>query len=748
MKTKRNDIQKLLATLLLSLPLMTTAQDDDDPFALEGVEVEVEDQPLVENEVAVGLYYLNHDSYRYGKYTGMTDEAAVALLDLRIEKRPQFDSDDSVRWRIQSWRLGLDSRHIEFDYKDQGTQSFTADYREIPNYRFSDGMTPYRGVGGTNLSLAPGWEVAPGSSNTTGFLSLDESLANLKIDTKRRRMDLSYDRELSKSWGLALDYRHETKKGERTIASIFGYTGGNPRAVILPAPVDYTTDNIEAMFNYNTARAQFGFGFYASFFKNDETSLVWQNAFGRQAQWAPSVSYPDAQGRLALDPDNSYLQFKAYGGLNLAPGTRLTADVSFGQMEQDDALLPYSINPNLVVHTEVPLDSLDAQIDTTMFNLRLTSQLARRLGIALNYHYDDRDNKTPRAVYPYIGGDSQNQRPAIDGRINLPYSYTKQKADAIATYRLSAGTRLKGGVEYSDYSREYSEVSDADELTWLAGIKFGGFETAAISLDYRNSSRDVTAYIGNLPLVESHIPGTVSEDEWENHPLLRMYFLTDRDREEYRFRTDLFPVPQVNFGFAASYFEDDYGDGFYGLKQADVTALTVDFGWYPVESISLVAYYTREKYDAAQSSISFNNTAAAADPSRNWFAHTEDNVGTYNISLTFMELGEERGWKHFNLGFDYTFSDTDSQIDVTAVTLATAPLPALRSKLHSVSAWASLDVGERSSIRVSIENSKLSTTDFGLDNVLPDTLANVLTLGESAANYDILLVSGAWVFHF
>ncbi len=752
MKTKHSEFKKVLVLLLLCLPVMVSAQDEaqdvDDPFAIEGVEEETDEQPVVRNEVSAGLYYLDDDSYRYGKYTGLTDDGASVLLDFRIEKRPQYDSEDVVRWRIQGWRLGLDSRRLEFNYKDQGTQSFTADYREIPNYRFSDGLTPYQGVGGTDLALAPTWKVAPGSSNTTGFLALDESLSNLSIDSKRRRMDLSYVRELGKSWDMTVDYRHETKKGERTIGSIFGYTGGNPRSVILPAPVDYTTDIIETMFNYNTSRAQFGFGFYASFFNNDDASLAWQNAYGRQAQWAPSVSYPDAQGRLALEPDNSYLQFKAYGGLNLAAGTRLTADVSFGQMEQDDALLPYSINPQLLVHTPVPLDSLNAQIDTTMLNLRFTSQLARRLGLALNYHFDDRDNKTPRAVYPYIGADSQDQRPAIDGRINLPYSYTKQKADAIATYRLSAGTRLKGGLEYSDYSREYSEVSDADEFAWLAGVKFGVFETAAINFDYRNSSRDVTAYIGNVPLIESHIPGTVDEDEWENHPLLRKYFLTDRDRQEYRLRTDFFPVPEVNFGFAASYFEDDYGDGFYGLNKADVTALTVDFGWYPVEHISLVTYYTNEKYDASQSSISFNNPAAAANPNGNWFVDTEDDVDTYNISLAFTEIGEERGWNHFEMGFDYTYSDTNSQRDVTAVTLTTAPLPALISKLRSVSAWALLDVGERSSIRLSIENSKLSTDDFGLDNVVPNTLANVLTLGESAANYDILLVSGAWIFHF
>jgi MtrB/PioB family decaheme-associated outer membrane protein len=746
MKSMQYDVLKALALVLIALPLAVSAQDKD-PAAPQGGEAKSGTQLAVKSEVTVGAYYLDDDSYRFGKYTGLTDEGVEALVDFRIEKRPQWDSDDLVRWRIQGWRLGLDSRRLKVDFSQQGTQSFSADYREIPNNRFSDGLTPYRGVGSANLTLPSSWEVAPGSSDTRGFLTLDENLANLKIDTKRRRLDLSYDRKLGMGWSINLDYRHETKKGERTIGSIFGSTGGNPRAVILPAPVDWTTDNIEAMFEWGTSRAQFGFGAYASFFSNDELSLTWQNAFGRQAQWDESVTYPDAQGRLALEPDNSYLQFKAYGGLNLGAVTRITADVAFGQMEQDESLLPYTINPNLIVHTPVPLQELDAEIDTTMFNVRLTTQLARRLGIALNYHYDDRDNKTPREVYPYIGGDSQDQRPFEAGRINLPYSYREQNGDAIATYRLGGNTRIKGGVEYSDYQRDYSEVSDADEIAWVGGIKIGALEHASFSFDYRNASRDVTAYIGNTPLIESHLPGEVEEDEFENHPLLRKYFLTDRDREELRVRADFFPAPQFNAGLSANYYEDDYGEGYFGLNEAKVRMASVDLGWYPVEHVALVGYYTREEYDSDQSSRSFA-PGQDADPLRNWFAESRDDVDTWNLSLSFSDVGAEHGWKGFDFGFDFTHSNTESEIDVTAVTLATAPLPDLRSKLRSVSAWAMIDVGVRSSIRLVVENSKLDTSDFGLDNVLPDTLANVLLLGESAANYNIILVTGSFTYRF
>jgi MtrB/PioB family decaheme-associated outer membrane protein len=743
-------IRIILGATVLALsaqPLTSLAQDEEssdkkDEKKKAAVPVEIQ------NVATIGAYYLDDDSYRFGKYSGLTDKGGYALFDFRLEKRPDPKSSDITRWRLQGWRMGLDSRRLEFDYSEQGSQNFSVDYREIPNYRFSDGQTPYREQAPGLWNLAPGWEVAPGSSNTRGFLTLEESLVDLRVDTKRRRVDLAYDRKLGSNWNLDIEYKHETKKGERTLGSIFGYSGSNPRAVILPAPVDWTTDIIEAMFHYGTARAQFGIGFYASFFGNDESTLTFQNAYGNLSAWDSSVEYPGSQGRFALEPDNSYLQFKAYGAMNFSRSTRLTADFSSGKMEQNERLLPYTVNPELDVHTPVPLTRLDGKVNTMMLNLRLTSQLARRLGLRVNYHYDDRDNKTPRAAYPYIGADSQDQRDEEDGRINLPYSYTRQKTDAVLTFRLPQATRLRAGIEYSDYSRDYQEVEDSDEFAWLAGVSLRGWSMGALSFNYRNSDRDVSDYVGNTPYIESHIPGTVDEDDWENHPLLRKYFLTDRRREQYRLRADLFPFPELNLGFSSSYNKDDYGAGYFGLNEAKIKTWTVDGGWYPRENVALTGFYTNENYDASQSARSFRNTSSAEDPDNDWFADTEDRVDTYNIALKFTDIGADKGWVGAEFGLDFTYSDTSSNIDVVSLDVDTEPLPELVTRMKTFSIWGAIAIGDRSSIRLTAENARLTSRDWGLDGVVPDTLSSVLLLGQSAANFDLWLISGSWSYRF
>jgi len=366
----------------------------------------------------------------------------------------------------------------------------------------------------------------------------------------------------------------------------------------------------------------------------------------------------------------------------------------------------------------------------------------------VNYHYDDRNNKTPRDVYPYISADSQDQRDFEDGRINRPYSYTKHKADAIMTYRFAKATRLKGGVDYSDYSRDYQEVEDSNEWAWLAGVSFRGWSMASLTFDYRSSNRDVSEYIGNVPLIDSRLPGTVEEDAFDSHPLLRKYFLTDRERNEYRFRADFFPTSEFNLGFMSSYYKDDYDEGYFGLNEAKIKTWTIDAGLYPFENFALTAFYTLEKYDASQSSRSWGSRSSAEDPENDWFADTNDRVNTYNIALTYTDIGAGKGWKGVEFGMDYTYSNTRSMIDVVAISDRTAPVPDLLSKMQTFSLWGSVATGDRSSVRLTAESAKLKSKDWALDNVETDTLSWMLLLGQSAANYDLWLFSASWSYQF
>jgi MtrB/PioB family decaheme-associated outer membrane protein len=748
----KNRIKQVLSVLVLALlvfPSTPWAQEKADDDA-KAPDKKKEMKSVVDNEIEIGIYYLDEDSFRYGKYSGLTDKGAYALFDFRWEKRPAWDSGDAIRWRFEGWRVGLNSRRVEFDWSQQGRQRFKFDYRQIPNNRFNNGLTPYMGLGGDELRMPQGWEVAPGSSNTRGFVNLEQFLRPYDIETDRKSMTLSYDLKISENWDMSIDFRHENKDGVRNTFGIIGDKMTSARSVEIPAPVDWKTDNFSLMFNYVNGRAQFGAGLYASFFNNDSPSLTWQNAYGKVGNWEQGVAFPDGFGLMALEPENSYLQLKAYGGFIFSAKTRLTADLSWGTMKQDDAFYPYTINPNLRVREDLPLSNADAKIDTTHFNARLTSRLARRLNLVANYRYDDRDNKTPQAAYRYVGGDSDDQIPTSESRINLPYSYTRHKADALLNWNVARGASIKGGVEWNDYSRSYSEVEDSDEWAWLAGVRYASMHNISTSLDYRQSKRDVDEYVGNRPFQESHLPGVLPPDAWQNHPWQRKYNLTDRERDEFRFRLDWFPVSEFNIGVTGSSWKDDYEEGAFGLNNAKANSWSIDFAYRPADKVSLSFFYTREDWKADQSNrqiISFD-PSSAYDENGNWWADTNDRVDTFNFHAGLDSLGQS---ENFSFGFDYTLSNVESQINVTGPNLLptpATPLPELKNKLRTFVVYGKMDISERSAVMLRAESGKLTVDDFGLDNVTQDTLASVLTLGQPTQDYDLWMFSASWSYRF
>ena len=256
MKNRVKQVLSVLALAFLLLPSASWGQEKakDDDKASDKKEEKSEKKSVVDNEIEVGLYYLSDDSFRFGKYSGLREEGAYALFDFRWEKRPEWNSGDAVRWRFQGWRIGLNSRRVEFDWSQQGKQRFKFDYRQIPNNKFANGMTPYMGLGGDELRMPEGWEIEPGSFNTTGFINLDEFLRPYEIKTDRKSMTLNYDLKISENWDMAFDFRHENKDGVRNTFGIIGDKMTSARSVEIPAPVNWKTDNFSLMFNYANGR--------------------------------------------------------------------------------------------------------------------------------------------------------------------------------------------------------------------------------------------------------------------------------------------------------------------------------------------------------------------------------------------------------------------------------------------------------------------------------------------------------------
>ena len=126
----------------------------------------------------------------------------------------------------------------------------------------------------------------------------------------------------------------------------------------------------------------------------------------------------------------------------------MTVTGTRGRMTQNEAFLPYTINPGLTT-TGLPRTSLNGVVATTFLNARLATRPMRNLSLSASLRFEDRDNRTPQSEYIYIGGDSQLQpQPGSNSdriRTNLPRSRRHEQLVLDADYRLTSSSAVKLG---------------------------------------------------------------------------------------------------------------------------------------------------------------------------------------------------------------------------------------------------------------------------------------------------------------
>jgi MtrB/PioB family decaheme-associated outer membrane protein len=752
---KSNDSRLLFPALFMGLAMGAVAGDDflfDDDELDEIAEVEQFDSSL-----EIGIGYLDDGIAHFGRHSGLDRDGFSPLIDFRARGRPDWDGDSAYYWWAEGRRLGWDSRRLAIEAGEQGRQTFSFSWREMPNYQIQDGLTPFRGVGSGFLSLPPGWEAT--GNNTGGMLALRNDLRLVNLGTDRRRLDLGYWRSLESRWTLSVDVRHETRSGTRAQGGIFGFTGGNPRSSQLPVPVDMTTRIIDVGVEYGADRYLLGMAYHGSFFENNHSSVAWQNPYGQHPQWAPGTGYPDGVGRLSLFPDNRSHQLRTYGAWQYGERTRFNADVAVGRMEQDDRLLPFTVNPFIDVDTPLPRDQFDGDIRTTLINLRATTRPADRVNLTVNYRYDDRDNRSSMDAYQLLGADAEQQKSIENARINLPYSYRKQELKTDANWRFARRNRLVGGLRFMREDRDnFAEVAKLDEWGVSAGLRGSLNPRVTYRVDLEHADRTFDEYEGRAPYVAGHVPGTVGPDSFENHPNLRKYNMADRERNQISTRLDFQPIDVMSLGIGYQYSKDDYDDQRFGLNDARVQSLNADFGFYPNEHVSFSGFFSHDRYEAAQSGRDWpgNQPHLAFEPGRNWFVDHEDKVDTAMLSIELADLGRRFDAisrmglnRRLDLGSEFLFMRTRGEIDVTTGEMLNAePLPDTVNRLNAYKVWARYQISTHWHTRLSVEHERFDSSNFALDDVEIDTLANVLLLGRQSPSYNVTWVMMSLGYQF
>jgi len=643
-------------------------------------------------EIDAGGGWVSDSSNKFGDYRGLADGGGFLALDGEVHYRDK----NGLFADVEGFRLGIDSRQAEARGGIRGRYTLALSYQEIPKYRGFGTETVYRGSGGNNLTLPAGWQPAP---ITTQMSDLSLALQPADLETIRKIFEVGLSWKLDRRWSYEVQYQHQAKEGTRP----FGAGLLTINASHLPAPVDFSTDRLETGLNFNGDKSHWRLGFSGSAFKNPLDSFTWENPF--TAHTGTELL------RASLAPDNSFYQFDMAGAWAPSARLRLSASAAVGRMEQDEPLLPYSINP---IFGAVPIPRLtaDGKIDVGTTNLagNLTAQLSRRLVLTARLKRDERDNKTPVDFWTPVTTDFVER----DARPNRPYSFERDRASLTLRYRPLSRLRIEAGAEWENYERTLQSVRETEEDGWFAEASFTPATIMEVRVRLAQSLRDGEPY---LQVPDYGLP---------DHPLMRKFNLADRDSDQLRVDVDFYPIPEFMLSIAYRDGRDEYRQSIIGLRESREKSLSLDLSWTPNAAVTAYTFASHDKIDSLQA-------GAETDLLAPWLASTDDDFMTGGLGFTVrLSPGTD-------IGFDIVISDADGNIN-TGLGDTESPFPVLKTELRNTRLRLEHRVTESWGIKFYLENEKYNSSDWALDGYGPDGIPAILTFGADSPDYNVTVV--------
>ena len=635
---------------------------------------------------SVGVGYVSDDSAKFGEYSDLGEKGAYLIAD----GDGRYRRKDGLWLDFSAAELGLDSRSFSAEGGRQGRYELRFDYRTLPHHIGDSASTPFAGAGSATLTLPAGW-VAAGS--TSQMSALAGSAHGIDFRTERERIGLGVRFTPLQHWTFAVDARHEEKTGARATGGTFVFSDAR-----LVMPLRYDTNQFDASAAYHAPKFQARIAYYASIFRNDDAALTWDNPY-------LPLNAGAERGRLALAPDNQFHQLTLTGAYQVAANTQFTGNLSLGRMTQDEAFLPYTINASLATQA-LPRRSLDGQVDTVNADLKFSSRLTDDLRIVGSVAYQERNNQTPSATYQAITTDVGFAIP----RSNLPYSFTRSAARIEGTYDLAPGARLQAGCSTETFHRDLQEVRSSRERGCWGKAALSTSEYFDFSLQWKHLERAVSDYLANR------------QDLPPQNPLMRLFNMADRVREEGRVRIDITPGERFSFGLDAGGTWDDYYLTQIGLRDGRSWSAAADCTWSLAKRLTATCYASHEQVRARLVNAELLSTTLQ------WTGENTDTTETAGAGLTF-EASEK-----LRMGLDYTYVRSVGEIRISD---AVVGFPDLETKLDSAQLYIDFSPRAKLALRLSYRHEKFRSDDWALDGVLPDTIVNVLGFGELSPVYDV-----------
>ena len=637
-------------------------------------------------ELTTGGTYVSEDAATVGDATGYDEKGGYANVD---GNGLYATGTHRLSWLVED--LGLDSRVVEIEGARPGTFDYRLSYRQLPRHRFDDIRTIFTQSPGNLLALPSVWTF---SGTTAGLTDLAASLVPQVIESERRTLEIGGKYLPTARFRLFAEFQRQENDGTNVLGAPY-FTN----ASLLPHHFDYQIDQVDAGIRYDTDRGYLKLAYYGSFFDDRFDAVRWESPFTT----APGAD----QSALSEAPDNDFQQLILTGSYR---ATILDTSISFsaamGRGKQNERLLPYTTNPNLVP-APLPSSTLDAEIDTTNVALTVVSRPLPQVRVKAAVRYDERDNKTSQLPWTRVIADG-----FLSGEteLNVPYGFERLRMNLSADYGWSEIIRFSAGYDFTEFDRDFQEVAEQTEDTGWGRVQWRPTEYLEIAGRGGVSRRETDGY--DVTLAAS----------LDQNPLLRKFNLAYRYRQFGELSASFAPTEgSIAVGAQASYADDSYSGSRLGLTDSEELRLAVDVSWAVSDKASI---YLTGGFDA----IDARQAGSATFSTPDWLADHSDEFTSFGGGLHITGIGDK-----VDLQLDYTRAEGVTEIEVTGGG-GPSRLPDLKSTLDSLRAMIVYRWSEKLEAGLQLRYENFPTDDWALQGVAPDTLPTILTLG--AQPYD------------
>jgi MtrB/PioB family decaheme-associated outer membrane protein len=539
---------------------------------------------------------------------------------------------------------------------------------EIPQFYSRDTRTPFVSSGEGVLVLDDNAQRAA-NINVYGNISP-------QFDLRERRDIGTFSVGATPSTNLDITGHFTTTRHSGELPWGVDYGFGNDNEVALP--YRSRTNDFDMGVQWTNRQAMIRAAYNGSWFNNLDDTLVSDNPLSLN-----DTTAAPGRGRMALWPSNSFQSLSTAGYAKLAHRTQLTGSLTFGWFNNDEPLLPFTINSALQ-QLPLPRATAEAAAHTIGTNLNLVSRPSDDWRVSARFRRYDYNNETsPTVIMQFINYDTS----VTTSNTNGPqlFAHDRNTFDADATWSGLAPVAITFGYtnNHNGYNERQFESTNENVLYVKADAMTS--EMVSFHANYEYGSRTGSGFDPN----QLH--------QIEEQPDLRYYDLANRDRERFTGLVDVMPNEALTLSLSAGFGSDDFDDSYFGLQESDFRTVSFGFDYTLPRGVNVGASYNYERYTGLQRSRSASpgqSPPQETNPNRDWMADSKETVHYISVYVTPPRFGNTEA----RFSYDYAHARGDFFYTVGSALPPPSQLPQTFNKLQNLR----LDVRHRLSGRLAL----------------------------------------------